>query len=499
VPTSVEVVEVDAAAALPHDEGAGALVHEHQEGVFQDLGGPGVISVGITVLVVAAAMSMLIGVDGRVVAPRAAPASTNWTTYHGNTLESGIAPTALKLSHPTPAWTSPSLDGALYGEPLIDNNVVVVATENDTVYALHASDGTIAWSTSVGTPVAASSLPCGDITPTVGVTSTPVIDTSRSEVFVVADEQAGGQVSHHLVGLDLGSGSVLLDQVVDPSGSIPTAQLQRAALTVDQGSVLIGFGGNFGDCSTYHGWVVSVPEDGGQAKSWEVDATAVNDRGALWMGGAGPVVDRNGNIWVATGNGSNTTGASPDGSDSVVELSSSLQVLQSFTPSTWQTDNASDADLGSAPPSIMGNGFVFQAGKSQRAYLLDASNLGGVGGQVAQLSSFCGSVVDGGTAFTSSVVYVPCGAGVEAVRITTSKRTMRVLWTSSTGASGPPIVAGGKVWTMSHAGTLYGLKPSNGKPVVQLTVGAPKNHFPTPAVGAGLLVAASSNTVVAFH
>ncbi len=426
---------------------------------------------------------------------------TNWTTYHANSLESGAAPATMNFAHPTLAWTSPTLDGQLYGEPLVQGGLVVVATENDAVYALNASNGTVAWSTSVGTPVPAGSLPCGDISPNVGITSTPVIDASRSEVFVAADEVSGATISHHLVGLDLSTGTIVLDEVVDPPGSLSAAQLQRPALVLDQGSVEIGFGGNAGDCSTYHGWLVSVPESGGAIHTWEVDPTPGNDQGAVWMGGAGPVVDAAGNIWLATGNGSNTTGSSPDGSDSVVELSPSLATVQSFTPSTWQTDNATDADLGSSPPALMGNGFVFMAGKSQTAYLLNQSNLAGVGGQLTE-RSFCGSDVDGGEAFTTSVVYAPCLLGVEAVRVVRGyhgTHRLAVQWKTSTDSPGPPISAGNRIWTISRDGTLFGLRKSNGRPAVALTVGAPANHFPTPAVGAGLLLAPASDYVVAFH
>jgi outer membrane protein assembly factor BamB len=424
--------------------------------------------------------------------------TTNWTTYHANSLETGISPSTATFSHPKLAWTSPALNGQLYGEPLVEGSLVVVATENDVVYGLNASNGTVVWSTAVGTPVPASSLPCGDISPNVGITSTPVIDVSRSEVFVVADEVSGAVISHHLVGLGLSTGNIVLDQVVDPPGTLTAAQLQRPALALDQGSVEIAFGGNAGDCSTYHGWVVSAPESGGALRTWEADPSPGNDEGAIWLGGAAPVVDGGGNIWVATGNGSNTTGASPDGGDSVIELSSSLNLVQSFTPSTWRTDNADDFDLGSSAPALMGNGLVFMAGKSQTAYLLNQSKLGGVGGQLAQ-RPFCGSTVDGGEAFTTTVVYAPCLKGIVAVKVDAHTHKMRVLWSTPTGSSGPPIFAGNKVWTIRRDGTLFGLRKSNGRAAVRLTVGAPANHFPTPSVGDGFLLAASSNRVVAFH
>ena len=70
---------------------------------------------------------------------------------------------------------------------------VFAATENDTVYALSASTGAVIWSRHLATPVPASSLPCGDIGPTVGITGTPVIDPARGEIFVVADELVNGE------------------------------------------------------------------------------------------------------------------------------------------------------------------------------------------------------------------------------------------------------------------------------------------------------------------
>ena len=219
----------------------------------------------------------------------------------------------------------------------------------------------------------------------------------------------------------------------------------------------------------------------------------------MWLGGAAPVVDASGNVWVATGNGSNTSGASPDGADSVIELSSAMTVRQSFTPSTWRSDNAVDFDLGSSPPALMGNGLVFEAGKSHIAYLMLQSHLGGVGGQLTQQANFCTANVDGGEAFTTTVLYAPCLSGVTAVHVNATKHTMHVLWRTSTKSGGPPILAGGRVWTMSRGGTLYGLHKGTGKPAVTLSVGAPANHFPTPSVGAGLLLAASADQVVAFH
>ena len=459
------------------------------------------VSIAAVCVAVAVVVPVVVSATAQQASASRHVAPTNWTTYHANSLESGIAPTKARFTRPELAWKSSSLNGQLYGEPLVEGSLVVVATENDVVYALNAANGNVAWAKSVGTPVPSGMLPCGDIVPNVGITSTPVIDASRSEVFVLADEVSGAVISHHLVGLSLATGAIVLDQVVDPQVNA-AAQLQRPALALDRGAVEIAFGGNAGDCSTYHGWVVSVPESGGAMRAWEADPTTGNDQGAVWMGGAAPVVDANGDIWVATGNGSNTTGTSPDGGDSVVELSPSLHVVQSFTPSTWRTDNASDFDLGSSPPALLDDGYVLQVGKSRTAYLLQGSHLGGVGGQVAELGSVCGANVDGGEAFKSDVVYEPCLAGVMALKVNphSKKRPLRVLWITHTGSTGPPIMVGNEIWTISQSGTLYGLRKSNGQPFAQLALGtAPANHFPTPAVGAGLLLAPAHDQVLAFR
>jgi outer membrane protein assembly factor BamB len=424
--------------------------------------------------------------------------SCNWTVYHGSLGGSGVDLSGASFTSAHQTWVSPKLSGKLYGEPLVDGSQVLVATEADTVVSLSGSTGQSLWTTTLATPVPAGDLPCGNISPTVGITSTPVIDLTRQEIFVAADELSGGVVQHHLYGLNISTGAVLLDQDVDPPASDPKAQLQRVALTLDAGQVVIGYGGNSGDCSDYHGWLVAVPELGGTPKTFEVDSAAGQDQGAIWMGGAAPVVDGQGNLWVATGNGSaKTSGAAYDDSDGVLELSSSLALLQYFAPSSWVHDNATDTDLGSSSPAVLPDGLLFQAGKSGTGYLLRQSSLGGVGGQVAQLPGLCSGVVDGGDAFNNGVVYAPCSGGVVAVAVGTSPASLTTLWHTSSGASGPPIIAGGLVWTIGGS-TLYGLNPSNGAPSVQFPLASGANHFPTPSVGDGLLLAPTADKVYAF-
>ncbi len=426
-----------------------------------------------------------------------APASAaSWTVYHGSLEGNGVA-AASTVNLSSAAWTSPALDGQLYGEPLAWNGHVFVATENDSVYALSAATGAIEWSSHVGTPVPSGSLPCGDISPTVGITGTPVIDEARAEIFMVADELVNGSPAHELVGLSTDTGKTELTQDVDPAGSTPSALLQRTGLTLDAGRVVFAMGGNYGDCASYRGRVISVPEAGGTPADFTVDSAAGENQGAIWMGGAAPVVDANGDIWVEAGNGSVYSSAHAyDNSDSVLELSPSLTLLQYFAPSSWPTNNANDLDMSTAP-ALLADGQVVAAGKSRIVYLLNGSTLGGIGGQEASLRGACSEDIDGGVAVLGTTVYLPCLSGTIAVQVSASPAGLRLLWSSTVGG-GPPIVAAGLVWTMGQNGELYALNPTTGAVQERAVIGVPANHFPTPSVGAGLLLAPSADHVVAF-
>jgi len=368
------------------------------------------------------------------------------------------------------------------------------------VYALSAATGRPVWSRHLGRAVPAGSLPCGNIGPTVGITGTPVIDRPRREIFVVADELVRGRPAHILAGLATASGRVEMTRDVDLAGTDPAAQLQRTGLTLDAGRVVFGMGGNFGDCGNYRGKVEAIPETArGAPEAFTVDAARDEREGAVWMGGAAPVVDRRGHVWVTVGNGSVTSSSHAyDFSDSVLELSPAMRLMQFFAPRTWAQDNGADADMATAP-ALLPDGQVVAAGKSRIVYLLNGARLGGIGGQQVALGSGCGDDIDGGFALSGMTVYVPCLTGVIAVRAARSPASLRVLWRASAG-NGPPIIAGGLVWSISVAnGTLLGLNPATGRVRQQAAIGAVANHFPTPSAGDGLLLAASAVRVVAFR
>jgi outer membrane protein assembly factor BamB len=202
-------------------------------------------------------------------------------------------------------------------------------------------------------------------------------------------------------------------------------------------------------------------------------------------------------VWVSVGNGSvYSSSQAYDDSDSVLELSPTMRLIQYFAPSTWPQNNSSDLDMSMAPV-LLSSGQVLLAGKSRIVYLLNGNHLGGIGHEEASLASACSGDIDGGGATVGSVVYIPCVNGTVAIRTSSSPASLRVLWTSPNGG-GPPLVAGGLVWSIGQNGTLYGLNPATGAVRQHVEVGASANHFPTPSVGDGLLLIPLAYRVSAY-
>jgi outer membrane protein assembly factor BamB len=421
-----------------------------------------------------------------------------WTTYGGSMSRTSFtASTPAFTTAPAPLWTSPALDGGVYGEPLIFDGQVLVATENDTVYDLSGSTGKVQWSDHLATPASAGALPCGDITPTVGITSTMVIDPATATVYASAETETNRSVGHELFALSIATHKTLWSRNIDQPGWTAAAQLQRIALGLANGNVLVGFGGNAGDCAQYHGWVVGVPETGtGALLAYRVPTAR---QGAIWAP-AGVTVDAAGDVFVATGNGSASAGQPFDHGDAVIELSPTLAELSYFAPGNWAEDNADDGDLGSTSPVLLDNGQVFEVGKQTTAYLLDGAHLGGIGGQLASLD-VCDSL--GGNAYDAPDVYVVCpNAGqIDQVRIGPGNTMQRGwTWSSPTGGASSPTVAGGVVWSIDLASSvLHGIDEATGvtRFSLPLDVGTPE-HFATPSVAGTMIVVAGSTAVEAF-
>jgi hypothetical protein len=399
-------------------------------------------------------------------AARAAAAYANWPTYHGNGLRTGYAPSMPAAAGTPNVLARYALDGDVIGSPIVIGGTFIAATENDTVYAIRL--GKVLWHRHLGTPAAQNQLPCGNVFP-LGITGTPAYNKG---LIYVAAEYSGNPPRHELVALRMSNGTVSFRRSLDLAGVDQKAMQERGALVVAGARVWVPFGGLAGDCGGYKGRVVGVPlnNSGGT-----VAYTVPTQREAGIWTPPGPSWDGQ-SLYVAVGNGAATSGAW-DHSDSILKINAGAQLQQAFAPQSWPSDNASDADLGSQGPAIVGK-WVYADGKSGQAYVLNRSNLGGVGGQVST-TSICRSF--GGTAVVGSTVYVPCTDGVRAVHIDSSGHP-HVLWQAASNITGSPVVGGGRVWSIDPgSGRLYALNPATGATINSVDVGS-VGHFPTPAI-----------------
>ena len=385
-----------------------------------------------------------------------------WPTYGRDLARSGVADAA-RPGRLAVSWRV-HLDGAVYGQPLLVGNLVIAATEGDSIYGLDQATGKVAWRTHVGTPVPLSDLPCGNIDP-LGITGTPVYDTANGLVYAVAETSG---YHHVLVGVSVRDGSVQVERDIPAPDGKPRYDQQRPALTIGAGRVYVAFGGLAGDCGPYRGSVVGIPLSGaGPLISYVVPTPR---EGAVWATG-GPVTGPDGTTYVSVGNGS---GTSFDDSDSVTALSPGLRRTGVFAPSTWRHDNDNDLDLGSTQPALLPGGMLLADGKSGTAYLIKAAHLGGVGGQVAQ-AEVCPAY--GQAAVRGSVVYEPCEQGGLAA-VDTTGNGITVRWRGPASAWGSPVLGGGAVWVTDwKTGTLYELDQATGATRDSLGLDTTLPHF----------------------
>lgn len=399
-----------------------------------------------------------------------------WPGYHGGGAHRGLA----KMPRATSPHVSRrvALDGAVYASPIAVDGLVVVATENDTVYALDRH-GRVRWHVHLGTPSPAAQRPCGNIDP-LGITGTPVYSPRTHRVYVVTETGNGG-VRHTLVSIGLRHGKVHWRRSVDLPGRDATAMQQRSALAVDGSRVWVSFGGLAGDCGDYVGRLIGVPLTGhGAAVHYDVPTAR---EAGMWQP-SGPAVDADGHLLVAVGNGAAGSGDPYDHSDSVLKLTRSATLLDYFAPSRWAADNEGDVDLGSVGPALVGRRWIVQGGKSSTVYVLRQAHLGGIGGQ-AFSADIC--QVFGGAAVQKSMVFLPCTDGVRAVQVG-PRGTLRVRWHLASGASGSPVVGGRRVWVLDPGrGTLDVVRPKTGAITTKLDVGT-TSRFATPALYGRLVV-----------
>lgn len=411
---------------------------------------------------------------------------TPWWTYHRTPSRAGR--TGHRVAAPLARGWTKNLGDAVYGEPLVVGSTLIVATEGNRVFGLSARTGRVRWHQGLGTPQPLSGLACGDIDP-LGITGTPAYDASTGSVFAVA-ETVGGH--HTLWALNARTGHKRWHRSLDVlPGRDRKAEQQRAAILVNHGRVVVSFGGLFGDCGNYVGYVTSTAVTG-QGRTFHYAVPTAREAG-MWAT-PGPVLGRNGHVYVASGNGAELQGRW-DKSDSVTELTPKrLRRVSVFAPSTWRDDNRQDLDLGSmSPVTVPSVHRIVIAGKRGVVYLLH-ERFRGVGSAISHLS---GCHAFSGAARVGRTVLMPClGEGqVRALRVGRAG----LHWSWSANVFGAPVIAGPRVYVSDRdSGDLVVLRLSDGSVVQRIPAGA-HTHFPSLAVSGGSVFVPTLTGVAAFH
>ena len=360
-------------------------------------------------------------------------------------------------------------DGKVDAEPLYlsglsvqgaMHDVVFVATENDSVYAFDAQSGAVLWQVSVlAAGETASGLPpsgCDQVTPTIGITATPVIDRSAGAngiIYLVAMSWATASSTYHqrLHALDVTTGAEALNGPVDIAATYPMVggtttfdplqYEERAALLLSRGVIYTSWTSHC-DVGPYSGWIIAYSQ--GTLARTAVLNVAPNSGGAgpaIWMSGGGPAADSAGNVYLLTANGVFETtldlNGFPDQGDygnSFLKLSTAggtLTVADYFTLYNAVSESNADLDLGSGGilllPDVTDSGGVVRhlavgAGKDGNLYVVSRDSLGKFSSSRNNIWQQLSGVLGGGifstpAYFNGAVYYGPVGATLMAFTV----------------------------------------------------------------------------------
>jgi hypothetical protein len=507
-----------------------------------------------------------------VTAVTAAAAGTDVVTYKYDVMRTGqnLTESALTLSNVTSTTFGKlrnlMVDGLVDAQPLYlsrltvagaTHNVVFVATEHDSVYAFDADTGAILWQVSLlsGGDTTSDDRGCSQVTPEIGITSTPVIDRnagSHGTIFVVAmTKDTSSNYHQRLHALDITTGQEMAPSPSEIAATFgattfaPGQYKERAALLLNNGTIYTTWASHCDD-GPYGGWIIAFSESALAITSvlnvaMDASGSGFASQGpSIWMSGGGPAADSAGNVYVLTANGRFETTLSaagfPSGGDygnSFVKVSSSsgtLAVADYFTMSGEVAESSNDTDLGSGgvmllPDMTDADGTVRQlavgAGKDGNMYVVDRNNMGkftSVGNDIwQQLTGVLGGGVWSTPAyFNSSIYYGPQGGPLMAFSMTNALLSNSPTSQSSTQFTYPgtfPVVSANGtsnaiVWAYENtspavlhayaatnlATELYNSsQASNGRD--QFGAG---NKYIAPVVADGKVFVATTNSVAVF-
>ena len=412
-------------------------------------------------------------------APPPAPAVPDVTTYHYrntrdglNAQETALTPANVNASTFGLLHTFP-VDGKVDAQPLFaaglalptgTHNLLYVATEHDSVYALDATTGAQAWKTSIlGTGETTSdNHNCGQISPEIGITSTPVLDRAHGPngaIFVVGMTRDAAGASHQrLHALDLLTGAELPGSPTEitatypgtgansQNGSVlfdPDKYAERVGLLLLNGTIYTAWTSHC-DEQPYTGWVMGYSENT-LAQTTVLNLTPNGSEGSVWMSGYGLAADTAGNIYFLDANGTLDNGFSANGfpshndfGNALIKLSTTngtLAVADFFEPYNTVQESNADQDLGSGGAMLLPDltdatgatrHLVVGAGKDGNIYLGDRDNLGKFNQSAANNSNLYqelpgalpGGAFSGPAFFNNTVFYAGVSDHLKAFTLT---------------------------------------------------------------------------------
>ena len=362
------------------------------------------------------------------------PASV--TTWHNDNLRSGAN---MKEHLLTPSRVSTQtfgkvasfpVDGEIYAQPLVTpvriggqtHNLLIVCTEKNNVYAYDADSVTpkLYWEVNLGPPFYSGAIGTGDITPYIGILSTPVIDTTSNAIYVVAKTDENNVQIYRIHELSLATGHEMLGSPRVVAGSVPgageggngqtvtfnsTYHLNRTALLLVNHVLYVGFASH-GDQQPYHGWIFAYQTNTLNLLS-VYNTTPDGGLGGIWGSGAGMCATPAGDIVYVSGNGDfSHDNSMREVGNAIVRATPNTTGLENMTwfePYNGDWQNSEDLDFGSAGTILLPQyNLAISTGKTGNFYVTDLTNMGGYNAnEDSCLQSFPGlnSGVWGGLAY----------------------------------------------------------------------------------------------------
>ncbi|HEY2685491.1 MAG TPA: PQQ-binding-like beta-propeller repeat protein [Steroidobacteraceae bacterium] len=457
------------------------------------------------------------------------------------------------------------VDGKVDAQPLYvshlavlggTHNVVFVATEHDSVYAFDADSGSNLWQVSLLKSGESTSDDhgCSQVTPEIGITSTPVIDKSagtHGTLFVVGmSKDSGGSYHQRLHALDLATGAELLSGPVDVSGSVSTQgggsnsfsagqYEERAALLLSGGTVYLSFTSHC-DSPPYSGWVMAYGESS-LAQTSLLNVGSNSSAGpAIWMSGGGPAADSAGNVYLLTANGAFETTLDANGfpnlgdfGNSFVKIGNSggkISIVDYFALMNEVSESNGDIDLGSGGimllPDLKDSGGATQhlmvgAGKDGNVYVVSRDNLGKFNASKNNIFQQATGIVPGGVFatpayFNGTVYYGDRSGTLKAFAVSNALLATQPSSQSTTQfafpGTAPAISANGAqngiVWAHENLSTavLHAYDASNLAHEIYNSTQAASNRdafgtgnkFITPVIADGKVMVGTTNSVAVF-